>query len=131
MSGCRCECAYLSVLIGIIAGVALGVLFSLGFVATGIIFWLLLIVGFAGVFLAPIYAANEGRRANEGCFCNIRRPFIIAAVGAIITAVLGLILSSFAPVIAIAIVLGFAVFFAVMLVVLVICNLNCICRGNN
>jgi hypothetical protein len=117
------------VIIGIILGVILGVLYSFGFVATGIIFWVYLAIGVAGVFLSPIYAANNSCRGNERCFCNFRRLILVASVGTIITAAAGLIVAAIAPMIVTAIVLGLTTFFAVMLLVLIICLARCLCIG--
>lgn len=129
MSCCRGECAYLAVLTGIVAGVLLGVFYALGFVATGIIFWLYLLVGLAGVFLSPLYAAKAGRPTGENCFCGYRVPFLVAAAGTIIASAAGLILAALTSAVAIAIALSVATFFAVVLVVLTICLTNCICEG--
>lgn len=129
MNCCRCECAYLSVIIGIIAGVLLGVLYALGFVATGIIFWVYLAIGLAGVFLAPIYAANGSCQIGEKCFCEYRRILLATSGGAILTAAVGLIVSALGSIIATAIVLGIATFFAVALLVSVICLAKCLCNS--
>ncbi len=128
MSCSRCECAYLAVIAGIIAGVALGVLYALGFVATGIIFWAFLAIGLVGVFLAPLYAGSDTCINGDRCFCSYRRLFIVAAVGAIVTAVAGLIVEALGSVVATAIVLGLATFFSVLLVVLLICLARCLCN---
>ena len=128
MNCCRCDCGYLAVIIGIIAGVVLGVLYSLGFVATGIIFWVLLAVGLAGVFLAPIYAGSDTCINGDRCFCSYRRLLLVAAVGAIVTAAAGLIIAALASTIATAIVLGLATFFSVMLVASVVCLARCLCN---
>ncbi len=129
MTCCRCECAYLSVIIGIIFGVILGVLYAFGFVATGIIFGVYLAIGIAGVFLSPIYAANNSCRGNERCFCNYRRLILVASVGTIIAAAAGLIFAAIAPAIVTSIILGITTFFAVMLLVLIICLARCLCFG--
>mgnify|MGYP003296274375 CR=1 FL=1 len=129
MNCCRCECGYLSVIIGIIAGVVLGVLYSLGFVATGILFWVYLLVGFLGVFLAPVYAEKSKCSQGVGCFCYYRRWLLTAIVGSIIAAAVGLIIVAFAPVIAIAISVGVATFFIATLIVLLVCLARCICNS--
>lgn len=129
MTCCRCECTYLSVIIGIIAGVLIGVLYALGFVSTGIIFWLYLLVGLAGVFLAPIYASLANRSVGDKCYCNYQRAFNAAAIGVIVASAVGLIVSAFASVTVIAIVLALATFFSVTLVALVICLSRCVCNS--
>ena len=128
MNYCRCECAYLSVIAGILAGVVIGVLSALGFVATGIIFWAYLAIGVAAVFLAPIYGANVTCPGSERCFCRYRRVLLAAAVGTILTAAAGLIVAAFASTTVIAIVLGLTTFFVVWLVGLVICLARCLCN---
>ena len=125
---CRCECAYLSVIIGIIAGVILGALYALGFVATGIIFWVFLAIGLAGVFLAPLYAANDSCINGDRCFCTYRRILFAAAIGAILTAAAGLIVAALTSTIATAIVLGLATFFSVTLVGSLVCLARCLCN---
>jgi len=129
MSCCKSECAYLAVIIGIIAGVILGVLYSLGFVATGFIFWAYLAIGIAGVFLSPIYAFLDNVCREGNCFCNNKIILLVAVVGTIITAAVGLIVATIAPVVVLSIVVGLATFFVVMLLVAIICVTRCICRG--
>ena len=128
MNCSRCECGYLAVIIGIIAGVALGALYSLGFVATGIIFWALLAIGVLGVFLAPVYAGSDTCLNGDRCFCSYRKILLVAAVGAILTAAAGLIIVAFVSVVATAIVLGLATFFSAMLLVSTICLARCLCN---
>ena len=128
MSCSRCECAYLSLIIAIIAGVVLGVLYALGVVATGIVFWVFLAIGILGVFLAPIYAASDTCINGDGCFCSYRRIFFASAVGAIVTATAGLIVAALDSVVATAIVLGLATFFSVLLVASTICLARCLCN---
>lgn len=129
MSCCRSECAYLAVIIGIIAGVILGVLFSLGFVATGIIFWAYLAIGIAGVFLSPIYAFLDNVCRERNCFCGNKIILLVAVVGTIITAAVGLIVAGIASTVVLSIVIGLATFFVVMLLVAIICVTRCICRN--
>lgn len=129
MRCCRCECAYLSIIVGIIAGVLLGVLYALGFVATGIIFWVLLAIGVAGIFLAPLYAANANCTGSEQCFCNYRRVLLVTSIGTIVTSAAGLIISALTSVTATAIVLGLAIFFATALLVSTICLARCLCNN--
>ncbi len=128
MSCCRNECGYLAVIIGIIAGVILGVLFSLGFVATGIIFWAYLAIGLAGVFLSPIYAFLDKLCGESKCFCANKIILLVAVIGTIITAAVGLIVAAIAPVVVLSIIIGLATFFVVMLTVAIICVTRCICR---
>ena len=128
MSCCRCDCAYWAIIISIIAGVILGVLYSFGFIATGIVFWVYLAIGVIGIFASPIYASFSTGGCIERCFCNNRRFLLIAAVGAIIAAVVGLIVAAIAPTIVVAIVIGIATFFAVLLLGVVTCISKCICN---
>lgn len=128
MSCCRNECAYLAVIIGIIAGVILGVLSSFGFVAIGIIFWVYLAIGLAGVFLSPIYAFLDNICGEGKCFCGNKVTLLVAVVGTIITAAVGFIAAPIASTVVLAIIVGLATFFAVMLTVAIICVTRCICR---
>ena len=125
----RCECAYLSIIIGIVAGVLLGVLFALGFVATGIIFWALLAIGILGVFLAPLYAANTACSCTEQCFCNYRKILLATSAGAIVTSAAGLIVAPLGVAVATAIILGLATFFAATQLVSTICLTSCLCNN--
>ena len=125
----RCECAYLSIIIGIVAGVLLGVLFALGFVATGIIFWALLAIGILGVFLAPLYAANTACPGAEQCFCNYRKILLATSAGAIVTSAAGLIVAPLGVAVATAIILGLATFFAATQLVSTICLASCLCNN--
>ena len=128
MSCCKNECAWLSIIIGIISGVALGVLYALGFVATGLIFWAYLAIGVAGIFLLPIYAINNSCRENGQCLCSFRKLLTIASVGAIVLSAFGLILGGTLSTVAFAITLGIATLFVVMLLVLVLCLVRCLCK---
>jgi len=124
MACCRMNCAYLSAIIGILAGVVLGILYAFGFVPTGIIFWVYLATGILGVLLAPLYAFLD----HDGCFCNYRGLILTATVGNIITAAVGLLVAPVAPVAVTAIVLGLATVFLVAFLVSVLCITNCLCR---
>ncbi len=123
----RSNCTFISVIIGIIAGVLLGVLYSLGFVSTGIIFWVYLIIGVLGVLLSPIYAANASCKSAK-CFCKNRVLVLVSALGAIIASAAGLIVAPFASTVVVGIVLGLATLFTVMLISSVVCVVNCQCR---
>ena len=127
MRNCKCECAYLSIIIGIIAGVIIGVLYSMGFVPTTITLLAYLAIGVLGVLLSPIYASNTICPGNESCFCSFRRTILIAAAGSIITAAAGLIVAGVASIIITAIVIAIATFFTAMLIVSVICLARCLC----
>lgn len=129
MRCCKCECAYLSIIVGIIAGILLGVLYALGFVATGIIFWVLLAIGVAGVFLAPLYGSSSTCTDTEWCFCNHRKILLLSSAGTIVTSAAGLIISALTSVTATAIVLGLAIFFATALLVSTICLASCLCNN--
>ena len=118
----------MSVILGIIAGVVLGVLYSFGFIATGVIFWAYLAIGVLGVFLSPIYATNGGCESNDRCFCRNRTIILVASVGAIVSAAVGLIVAGVALTTLIAIVLGVATFFVVTLIAAIICLTLCLCN---
>lgn len=128
MSCCKCDCAYIAVIVGIIFGVILGVLYALGFVATGIIFWLYLLIGVAGIFLIPIYGFLSSSGNGFLCFCSYKALLLIASAGAVIAGFVGLIVSAVASTVVVAIVLSVATFFAAMLLTALICLSRCICR---
>lgn len=126
---CKCDCGYLSIIAGIIAGVVLGILYSFGLIATGIIFWTFLAIGLAGVFLAPLYSTRNFSAERDRCFCGHRRLILITSIGTIISAALGLILAPIASAVVVAIVLGFATAFSVALIVALICLARCLCNS--
>ena len=123
MNCCRNSCVYPAVIIAILAGVALGVLYSLGFVATGILFWAYLGVGVLGLFALPVYAL-----ANCRCYCQYRNALLTGAIGTLVTAAIGLIVAAVADTIVVAITVGVATFFVVLLLGILVCLANCICE---
>ncbi len=123
----RYNCVCLSLITGILAGVILGVLYALGFVATEIVFWAYLAVGVAGVLLSPVYAARSACEGIGRCFCNYKNLILAGAIGTIVAAVVGLIVAPIASTTVVAIVLGLTTFFAVVLLVSVICLVTCLC----
>ncbi len=126
MNCCRNTCAYLAVIIGLVAGIILGVLYAFGFVATGVIFWAYLLFGVLGILLAPLYASASNSGCGA-CFCRLRNLFYTASIGAVILAAVGLIVSALTSAIATAIVLGLATVFVVMELVSVVCVTDCSC----
>ncbi len=123
MNCCRNQCGYGALIVAILAGVALGVLYALGFLATGIIFWAYLGIGVLGLFLAPLYAAVGCR-----CFCGYRGLYLAAAIGTVVTAALGLLVAGVAGIITIAVVLGVATLAVVLLLGTVVCLTQCLCE---
>lgn len=128
MSCCRCECAYLAIIVSIILGVILGVLAGFGFIATGVIFWVYLAIGVIGIFAAPIYAGMNDTGCMESCFCSNRRLLLVASIGAVIAAAVALILVPIVSVTVLAIALGIASFFAALVLASVICISKCMCN---
>ncbi len=128
MCNCRYECAYLAVIVGIISGVALGVLYALDLVMAGVVFWVYILIGALGILLTPIYGLKSSSSCNESCFCRYRGPITIAGAGAIVFAAIGLIVQFIAPVTVFSIIIGVATFFAVLLISLIACLANCICE---
>ena len=127
MCNCRNECAYLAVIISIISGVILGTLFALGFISTGLIFWVYLLIGVLGILLTPIYGKKSGG-CTESCFCRYRQLITLAGAGAIVFAVVGLVVEFIASITVLAIIIGLATFFAVFLLSTVACLAQCICN---
>lgn len=130
MNCCRNNCVYLAIIVGILAGVALGVLSALGFVSTGVIYWVYAVIGVLGILLSPLYAQIRERNNGEGCFCYYRRLILTAAIGTIISSVVGLILSGIAGTITLAIVAGVSTLFLGILLVSVLCLSACICSDD-
>ncbi len=127
MNSNRCNCYLISAIIGILAGVVLGVLYSLGFVLTGIIFWAFLAFGVLSLLVSPLYEGDASYGCDE-CFCRLRQGFLVYQIGTLLLSAVGLIIAPFAPVLAVAIILGIATFFAVSLLSLHVCLVNCVCR---
>ncbi len=126
--GCnRCECTCIGLILAVLAGVTLGVLFSLGFVATGIIFWALLATGVAAFFAAPVYAALSDER-DRNCFCRNKLTYLVGAIGTVVASVIGLLISPVATVLLVSIITGLSVFFVVLLLSVLVCITNCLCR---
>lgn len=123
---CRYNCGYLALLAGIFAGIAVGVLFALGFLGTGVVFWVYLALGILGLLLTPVYAAASCGTDCAACFARYRLPIVLAAVGTILTAALGLLLVPVAGVVTLAIVLGVATLFAVLFLGILICLVQCL-----
>lgn len=130
MNCCRNNCVYLAIIIGIIAGVVLGVLSALGFIATGIIYWVYAVIGVLGLFLAPHYAQITSENSRERCFCSYRRFILAGAIGTVLSSVVGLIVAGIAGPIVLAIVTGVSTFFLTMLLVSVVCLSGCICSDD-
>ncbi len=129
MNCCRYNCVYLSVIIAILAGIALGVLYALGFVATGVIFWVYLVAGVLALLLLPVYSAGECGRTECTCTGNYRGLIVATAIGTIVAAVIGLITATIAPVVVVSIVLGVATFLVAFLLGVLVCLSNCYCRN--
>ena len=130
MSCCRNNCVYLAIIIGIITGVVLGVLSALGFISTGIIYWVYAVIGVLGVIFSPLYAQISSQNSYERCFCFYRSLILTAAIGTIISSVVGLIIAGIAVPIILAIVTGVSTFFLTALLVSLVCLSNCICADN-
>lgn len=128
---CRNSCIYLSIIAGIVAGVVLGVLYSLGYVSSGIVFWVYLGIGALAALLAPLYTTRNSYKCGETCFCYYKNLILVAAIGSIIAAAVGLIIAAVASTVAIAVVFGIASFFVVMLIASLICLADCLCAQDD
>ena len=116
-------CVWLSIVIGIIAGVLLGILYSQGIIPIGIIFWFYLAFGVLGLLLYPLYTLRTG-----GCFCNYKGLILTATIGSIVSSIAGQILFFTTAVTALAVLLGIATFFAFMQATSLVCLLRCHCN---
>lgn len=124
MNRCGDTCGWVSVIVAILAGVALGVLYSLGLVAIGIVFWAYLGIGALALLLAPVYVTD----GNCGCPCRYLRRLLGSAVATIVAAVVGLIVAPIGGIVAVAVILGVATLFAVLVLGTVVCLANCLCE---
>ena len=129
MNCCKYNCGYLAAIVAIVAGVALGVLYALGFVATGVIFWAYLIAGFLAFRFLPVYYSCETCRTGGACVANYRGLIVASAIGTVVAAVVGLIVAPIASVVVVSIVLGVASFFVAFLLGILVCLSNCLCRS--
>ena len=116
----RNTCVWLSLIIGIIAGVLFGVLYSQAIIPIGIVFWFYLAFALLGLLLYPLYPA-------PGCVCRYKVLLLTATIGSIVSSIIGQILFFTASATAIAIVLSFATLFAFMQAVSLVCLLGCHC----
>lgn len=128
MCNCKYECAYLAVIVSILSGVVLGVLYSIGLIATGLIFWVYLLIGALGILLTPIYGLNNNSGCVESCFCRYKNLITVGGIGTIVFAAVGLIVQFIASTIAVSIIIGLATFFIVFLLSSALCLANCICE---
>lgn len=122
----RENCACVALIVAILAGVAVGILYALGFVPTTVTLWAYLALGGLGVLLTPIYAGQE---RNCRCACRYRRWLLGAAVGTIISAAIGLLVIGVAGVVVASVLVGIATLFVVFLLGIFICLTNCLCEG--
>ena len=127
MNCCRYQCGYVALIIAILAGVALGILYALGFVVAATLFLGCLAVGVIGIFLSPIYAAGCCG-GTERCFASHRRLLQVAAVGTVVAAAVGLIVGAAASTVVVSILVAVATFFAVLLLGALVCLTICLSR---
>ena len=130
MLGCRNGCQFVAVIVGIIAGVILGILNFADLLATGLIFWVYLLIGVLGVFVLPLYALQNSNVCSARCVCGLKTIYTIAALGTVLSAAVALIVAGIGPAIAVAILTGIATFFVVFLLILVVCLTRCVCNND-
>ena len=126
MSCSRENCACVALIVAILVGVAVGILYALGFVPTTVTLWAYLALGALSVLLTPIYAGEEG---NCRCACRYRRWLLGAAVGTILTAAVSLLVTGIAGVVVASILVGVATLFAAFLLGITVCLTNCLCEN--
>ena len=124
---CRCNCGYTALLIAIFAGVLAGVLYALGFIAVGVVFWAYLGIGVLGLLLTPLYATGACGAGCSRCFARYRTQILVAGIGTVVTAVGGLIAAPFVSTTLVAIILGVATLFTVLLPATLVCLTECLC----
>ena len=128
---CRNSCIYLSIIAGIVAGVILGVLYSLGFVSSGIVFWVYLVIGALGLLGAPLYAQKASYNCSDSCFCRFKALILTASAGSVISAAVGLIVANTATAVVASIIFGVASFFVATLLAALVCLANCLCNSED
>lgn len=131
MFGCKCNCAYIAVIVGILFGFLFGILFGLGFLPFLPAIAIGFILGVAGIFFSPIYSLLASRSETCGCFCPYKTMLCIASVGTILSSFVAYVLfTSGVGLIAVSVVSGIAAFFAAVLITMLICLSRTVCcRG--
>lgn len=128
MFDCKCECAYISIIAGIIFGVVAAVLYALGFIGIGVLLAVVFFIGIAGIFLLPVYSLLSSSSSTCYCFCSYRRLMTVASIGTLITAFATyVIFRAFESIILTAILVAVSAFFAVLLIGAVICLTKSVC----
>ena len=122
MLDCKCNCSYIAVIVAIVLSFVLGALGFFGFIPATPAITVILAIGLAGLFFAPIYQLLGSASNTCDCFCTYGQPLLISSVGAVVAAVLSFVLfgvgvAAIIPYIAFAI----AVFFAVLLIGILVC----------
>lgn len=126
MNACRLNCNYLALLIAVAAGVLLGILYALGFVATGIVFWVYLLIGVAGILLTPLYSTGASSECTSRCFARYCTQILVGAIGTVLLAAVGLLVAPIASVTIVAIVLGGNTLFVTLLLATLVCFVECL-----
>ncbi len=121
----RNTCVWLSIIVGVVAGILLGVLYSQGLFPIGSIFPFYIAFGLLSLLLYPLYAA----RKDGGCFCRLKALLLTATIGTVVSAAIGQLLLLTTSVTATAILLSFATLFATIGAVSLICLADCHCNN--
>lgn len=122
MFDCKCNCSYIAVIVAIVLGFVLGTVAFFGFIPTTPAIIVMIAIGLAGLFFAPIYQLLGSISNTYDCFCSYAQPLLVASIGTIVASVLSFILFG-ADVAAVVpfIFFAIAVFFAVLLIGIVVC----------
>ena len=129
-----CEiCKSTSVILGIIVGVAVGILFSVGLIPLIINFLNIALVASAvgiGILLVALVFANniKGGNAFWECACKFSKLLLAGSIGTLRASTITLIIGVAEITILSSIFVGISAFFFILMIVSIICLINCVIK---
>lgn len=128
---CRGGCGITGAILGIIFGIIVAVLFSLGFtpiILTGV--WVAFALGAAVliyvIISGLINSSNELKLSENNCFCRYARCLLFGSAGTILSAIAALSITLDIAVTAIVVLIGIGVFFFVFMISALISYIKCL-----
>ncbi len=127
----RCGCGVLSTILGIIFGVAIAILFSLGLIPgilTGV--WIAFALGIAillyAIIATLINSRNDVCSCSDSCFCSYIKCILFGSVGTILLALAALSVTLDTGSTAIIILIGIGAFFLIFMVSAFVSYIKCL-----